>query len=259
MTGWIEKNRDMLTPSLVSILRESKNGLIRYLFSTSETETGALVSHDTSGRVQQRQDNAREMMAVLRRSIWHQDKSHQERVNNLQQEHQQKRRSSVVLQRISRLDSMPSLPLTKTVKKGPATLCGHFKASLVELVLKLEQTKPNFIRCIQPNPQQSPNLFDRKHIERQLRYTGVLQTVKIRQQGYAVRLRFSEFLQRYRIIHYEMTEQLSDLRSACGEILLHVTCTQGDWQLGINKVFMRYNVVAQLLRMLEFHHGYGDL
>ncbi|EGD77790.1 STE/STE20 protein kinase [Salpingoeca rosetta] len=284
VSGWIEKNRDTLTPSVVSLLRESKNKLIRLLFSTSQSETGALVAQDNTSRVQQRQENAREMIAVLRRSIWRRTPSAPDRSQLMDRRMKQKKSQqqqdgngigngqagaprprktpSMVLgqtssKRMTRLDSMPSLPLTKTVKKGPATVCGHFKASLVELVLKLEQTQPNFIRCIQPTRQQVPNVFEHKHVERQLRYTGVLQTVKIRQEGYATRVPFAEFLQRYRVVHFEYMEKITDMRGACQEVLMHVSCNPGDWQLGHSKVFMRYNVVAELLKILEFHHMMG--
>ncbi len=38
--GWLEKNRDTLTPSVVSLLRDSKVALIAELFSLSQTSTG---------------------------------------------------------------------------------------------------------------------------------------------------------------------------------------------------------------------------
>ncbi len=250
---------------MVSLLRESSNKLIRLLFSMSQSETGALLARENSQRMQMRQENAREMISVLRRSLWKRGPQAPDRTEVMERQLRKNKRgeSSPALspipsrpasKRITRLDSVPSLPLTKTVKKGPVTVCGYFKASLVELVLKLDQTQPNFIRCIQPTPKQRPDFFDDDHVERQLRYTGVLQTVQIRRQGYATRLTFKEFLERYRVVHFELTEEIGNPKSACQDVLMHVSCEQGDWQVGHSKVFMRYNVVAELLKMLEFHH-----
>lgn len=44
---------------------------------------------------------------------------------------------------------------------------------------------------------KEPNHFDPKLVLQQLSYTGVLETVKIRKQGYSSRLSFSDFVQRY--------------------------------------------------------------
>jgi len=47
---------------------------------------------------------------------------------------------------------------------------------------------------------QIPNKFDEETVQRQLRYTGMLETVRIRQAGYNVRLTYDEFIQLYRIL-----------------------------------------------------------
>ena len=44
---------------------------------------------------------------------------------------------------------------------------------------------------------QVPCMFDEAVILQQLRYTGMLETVRIRQSGYSVRLAFEEFIQRF--------------------------------------------------------------
>lgn len=51
-----------------------------------------------------------------------------------------------------------------------------------------------------PNYSQTPSKFDDDIVQRQLRYTGMLETVRIRQAGYNVRLTFDEFIHLYRIL-----------------------------------------------------------
>lgn len=48
--------------------------------------------------------------------------------------------------------------------------------------------------------QQAPHQFDEEIVLRQLRYTGMLETVRIRQAGFNVRLTFDEFIHHYRIL-----------------------------------------------------------
>ena len=47
---------------------------------------------------------------------------------------------------------------------------------------KMIQADPHFIRCIRPNAKNVPDLFDETKVMIQLRYTGVLETSKIRRQ-----------------------------------------------------------------------------
>ncbi len=64
-------------------------------------------------------------------------------------------------------------------------------------VLVLRLGSSGFVcRCIRPNVENSPGLFDREKVQVQLRYTGVLETTRIRRQGYSHRIPFSEFLKR---------------------------------------------------------------
>ena len=56
----------------------------------------------------------------------------------------------------------------------------------------MDLTEPHFIRCIKPNPQNVPDLFDRKGVTEQLRYGGVLQVVQVSRAGYPVRINHQE-------------------------------------------------------------------
>ena len=80
---------------------------------------------------------------------------------------------------------------------GPKpTVASQFKNSLMVLVEKMSACNPHFVRCIKPNHQKRPGLFTRDYITAQLRYTGMLETTRIRREGYAVRIEFAEFVDR---------------------------------------------------------------
>ncbi len=55
---------------------------------------------------------------------------------------------------------------------------------------------PHFVRCIKPNTEKSPWNFVDSFVEIQLNYTGMLETTRIRREGYAVRPKFEEFIER---------------------------------------------------------------
>lgn len=54
----------------------------------------------------------------------------------------------------------------------------------------LDRATPYFIRCVKSNNDKVPNYFDDNIILRQLRYTGMLETVRIRRAGYSVRIEY---------------------------------------------------------------------
>ena len=65
-------------------------------------------------------------------------------------------------------------------KATSSTVCGAFAASLHQLMGKLNAADPHFVRCIKPNLKKAPKLWIEDMVARQLRYAGVLETVRIR-------------------------------------------------------------------------------
>ncbi|KAF2345080.1 Myosin head motor domain, partial [Trinorchestia longiramus] len=64
----------------------------------------------------------------------------------------------------------------------------------------MARCNPWFIRCIKPNTEKAPLKLDMPCVLEQLRYSGMLQTIQIRQQGFPVRLPFALFAYRYRCL-----------------------------------------------------------
>ncbi|SPR00781.1 Myosin motor domain-containing protein [Plasmodiophora brassicae] len=83
----------------------------------------------------------------------------------------------------------------KTATKSTVAL--EFRTSLVNLCDKLATTQSNFIRCIKSNDACRPDVFDAPLVNRQLRYIGALETIRIRREGYAQRRTADTFLERY--------------------------------------------------------------
>lgn len=108
-----------------------------------------------------------------------------------------------------------TIPNPSTVKglasqtRAQQTVGTYFRHSLMELLQKMiggSSTgsgsdkgvlgEPHFIRCIKPNDMRRPGQVDRTKMAQQLRYTGVLETVRIRKEGFSHRLSFTDFLRR---------------------------------------------------------------
>jgi len=63
-----------------------------------------------------------------------------------------------------------------------------FNDQLNALTNELSKTHQNWIRCLKPNDLKLPYYIDSVHLFRQIECSGILETVKIRQQGYPFRL-----------------------------------------------------------------------
>ncbi|KAK9506129.1 hypothetical protein O3M35_008120 [Rhynocoris fuscipes] len=121
-------------------------------------------------------------------------------------------------------------------RKQPMTVTAQFQQSLHSLMDTLNQANPFFIRCIKSNSNKIPNTFDDETVQRQLRYTGMLETVRIRQAGYNVRLTYDEFIQLYRILLPKgLLSSQADVRS----FLLTLNLNRDNYQVGCSKIFMR--------------------
>jgi len=93
--------------------------------------------------------------------------------------------------------------------------------------------------------------FDQDKVQTQLRYTGVLETTRIRRQGYSERIAFAEFMKRYQVLAYPLHKKVPGDAATCGKILTKSKLE--NWLLGRTKVFLKYYHVEELARLLELH------
>jgi myosin heavy subunit len=56
------------------------------------------------------------------------------------------------------------------------------------------------VRCIKPNAENRSGVFDSKLVSDQLRFAGVLETVRVTRAGFPNRLEFKEFVTRYKSV-----------------------------------------------------------
>lgn len=123
-----------------------------------------------------------------------------------------------------------------TSSKRTPTVTAQFQVSLHQLLDTLSRANPYFIRCIKSNKEKKADHFDDVCVLLQLRYTGMLETVRIRQSGYPVRLLYTEFVQQYRILLKQ------GLKSGIGDIKAFLDKLQykpDNYQMGETKIFMR--------------------
>ncbi|XP_062698478.1 myosin-IIIb-like isoform X2 [Aedes albopictus] len=209
--GFLEKNRNFLPAEIIQLIRQSQYDMIRFLFQCPITKTGNLYS------------------AI-------QDTGSRQNVSNFIKVDTKEKFNSRGLASQSRAQQ---------------TVATYFRYSLMDLLQKMVTGTPQFIRCIKPNDMKAAKSFEPVKVLKQLRYTGVLETIRIRQHGFSHRLAFAEFLKRYYFLGYGFEERVVASRESCR--LLLVRLKMDGWALGKSKVFLKYYHFEYLSKLYEEH------
>ncbi|XP_063242397.1 myosin-VIIa-like isoform X2 [Bacillus rossius redtenbacheri] len=147
------------------------------------------------------------------------------------------------------------LAQAESSKKRNYSLSLQFRKSLESLMKTLGSCHPFFVRCIKPNHFKKPKVFDRNLCCRQLRYSGMMETAKIRRAGFPIRHGFKEFVDRYRMLvpgipHASKTDCKEASAKICAAVLGSGSAVAEVYQLGKSKVFLKdaHDTILEQLR-----------
>ncbi|CAD8045944.1 unnamed protein product [Paramecium primaurelia] len=82
----------------------------------------------------------------------------------------------------------------------PKSIVIKIKNEMKSLMTELQSCGVHFIRCIKPNDELVPNKLDNKYAMKQIRYLGVLDSLKVRKESFPIRVDFWRFYLKYRFI-----------------------------------------------------------
>ncbi|XP_040551821.1 myosin-IIIa isoform X3 [Gallus gallus] len=265
-SGFLAKNRDTLPADIVLLLRSSENNLIRQLVThpltkTESIQNGApaissfrggtgLVKCEGSGR------------GFFQGPLFRLGARDREWSTSLELRTEQNGSGNLAHSKSKTTISyqmwtpQKSISRTKnesgdtghhpreTTSMKTQTVASYFRYSLMDLLSKMVVGQPHFVRCIKPNNDRQANKFDKEKVLVQLRYTGILETARIRRQGYSHRILFANFIKRYYLICYKTNDDPPVSPETCAAILEKAHLD--NWVLGKTKVFLKYYHVEQL-------------
>ncbi|GAB2275306.1 Myosin-1 [Dionaea muscipula] len=120
-----------------------------------------------------------------------------------------------------------------------------FKGQLFQLMQRLENTTPHFIRCIKPNDIQSPGIYEQALVLHQLRCCGVLEVVRISRSGFPTRMSHQKFARRYGFLLLDDVASQDPL-SVSVAILHQFQILPEMYQVGYTKLFFRTGQIGML-------------
>ncbi|XP_046384046.1 myosin-IIIb-like [Ischnura elegans] len=234
--GLLEKNRSFLSPTVVSLLRGSSIDIVRFLFHCPLTRTGNLYSADAHDRVYHGQPRGPPASSSEKRG--------------------------------GRPFGSTGGSGLGSQSRSQQTAATVFRNSLSDLLRRtVESGDPHFVRCFRPcevsalahaggmpGPRggkvRVPKVpFDTRKVISQLRYAGILETVRIRRDGFSHRIPFRDFLKRYCFLAFGYEERVTATRDNCRLLLLRLK--MDGWALGKTKVFLKYYHIEFLSKLYE--------
>ena len=134
----------------------------------------------------------------------------------------------------------------------------RFGTNISKLMKIMQQTSPLFVRCIKSNEHKRSFFFDYGKVFHQLRYLGVLESIKIRHEGYSYQESFRNFYDYFVVIVHQnpeyglplIPEDDANIRQMCEKL----STILWDWikdrgfkdsnlsaylQLGTTRIFVR--------------------
>ncbi|XP_039413853.1 unconventional myosin-IXa isoform X6 [Corvus cornix cornix] len=121
-------------------------------------------------------------------------------------------------------------------KKKPPSISAQFQASLNKLMETLGQAEPYFVKCIRSNAEKLPLRFSDSLVLRQLRYTGMLETVRIRQSGYSCKYSFQDFVNHFHVL---LPQGISPSKHNIHDFFRKIKLDPDNYQVGRTMVFMK--------------------
>uniref|UniRef100_A0A8C3XLG2 Myosin IXB n=1 Tax=Chelydra serpentina TaxID=8475 RepID=A0A8C3XLG2_CHESE len=121
-------------------------------------------------------------------------------------------------------------------KKKPPSISAQFQNSLNKLLETLGKAEPFFIRCIRSNAEKRELFFDEGLVLQQLRYTGMLETVRIRRSGYSAKYTFQDFIDQFQVL---LPQNEKTSKEEISAHLNKLKLDKNNYQIGKTKVFMK--------------------
>ncbi|CAL8096465.1 unnamed protein product [Orchesella dallaii] len=212
--NFVERNKNFTSPEMIQVMRLSENPAVVQLFSNLMTKTGNLTISEED--MQGKQTKWTSALAV--------------------KPQQAKKFNTKSRGKYSQSRQMQTIAAT-------------MRNSLLELLQKVSEGSAHFVRCLRSNLKSTPFSFDRDLIRYQIRALGIVETIRARQLGHPRRLKFAEFLRRYKFLAFDFDENVDETRDNCRLLLIRLKLE--GWNLGKSRVLLKHYNEEFLSRLYE--------
>jgi hypothetical protein len=123
--------------------------------------------------------------------------------------------------------------------------------SLNDLVAKLTACHCYVVRCVKPNAAKEAGRLDLPLVTAQLWALGLVETVRVRQRGFPLRLSFRDFCVRYKCLQPTISMAPEHAQASVRTLLAIAGPDTSDVQMGKTRIFLRAAAEAKLERVVR--------
>ena len=125
------------------------------------------------------------------------------------------------------------------------SISNNFIKQLNFFLHSIKFTTPHYVRCLKPNDFDQKNNCNKIQILDQLRFSGILETVKILRAGYSIRIKYENFYDNFYMIMDRNNNQESP-NSHCKIFFNKNFKNMEDYQIGLSKIFLKKHIFQKL-------------
>lgn len=231
--GFIMKNNDSLHDDMVMVLMGTTNNVL-----------SNIINYDSEQLPMERESLSRKSVMFNKSSLKH--------INSeLDGIVLASKKGSPMKADSSRASVSVKSPTTNSGKMASAlTVSVKFRSQVDVLLSDLYNTKPHYIKCIKSNSRKLSNEFDMQLVLVQLRYSGALEVVRIRREGYPVNFSFKDFYYEYELLT-DRLKNISDenIKRTAAKIANKYLSSE-EYQIGNERIFLRSNYEETMNQVL---------
>uniref|UniRef100_A0A8C4ZFI9 Myosin IXb n=1 Tax=Gadus morhua TaxID=8049 RepID=A0A8C4ZFI9_GADMO len=133
-------------------------------------------------------------------------------------------------------------------RKKPPSISAQFQASLCNLLDSVGKAEPFFIRCIRSNAEKREMYFDEALVLHQIKYSGMLEMVRIQKAGFGAKYTFEEFVKKFWVL---MPKGAAATSEDITKLFQNMGVDQSTYQMGKTKVFLKESQRQRLQETLN--------
>ena len=141
-------------------------------------------------------------------------------------------------------------------KKTNKFITGKFRAEIKSLMKELISCESNYVRCLKPNEQKKEFYVTPMFLFNQIKYLGILDTIKVRKQGFPTRKTYEEFFKDYFVPFMNIIKSKNSDKNKVQQIIeglvpnlseIHNDLINPKYLLGNSKIFMKqeFNILLE--------------
>eukprot|EP00002_Diphylleia_rotans_P032779 TRINITY_DN6915_c0_g1_i5.p1 TRINITY_DN6915_c0_g1~~TRINITY_DN6915_c0_g1_i5.p1 ORF type:complete len:1200 (+),score=255.00 TRINITY_DN6915_c0_g1_i5:43-3642(+) len=142
---------------------------------------------------------------------------------------------------VTSLERKAKLQSTSGSKRESSTITKQFRRQLENLFGKLKRSHVHYVKCIKPTESKNPDDFQAPKAAEQLRYSGVLQAIRMSRSSYPVRKNIVAFQKEIHPIAYRHPgfRAVVPDSAVLFAFLSKALAPNSDFQIGRTKIYMQ--------------------